>query len=825
MKTNPIAKASAIALLALGLPLGSINAQQLRLNDKDYLETRGVNVMVYSNPFSPAFYDEKRSGIDIIHHGVMTVGNGGVRLSDTPEQWDLVPVLKNRSVNKDTGEITVKLHYEEYNYDTEIRVVPQGKGFTIAVYQDSPVPASLEGKAGFNLEFLPTVYWNHSYMADGKPFYFPRSVSNDTELRPLSEKTKQINDLITADLRGRNEYVIAKPMAEANKLVLSPEDPMHMITVTSDTKLSLYDGRVLAQNGWFVLRSLLPSGKTGKVLEWTVTPNAVSDWMREPVVGFSQVGYMPQQKKEAIIELDVNDQMKSTLTVCKVNDDGSIARVKDAKVELWGKYTRYNYAKADFSDITEPGIYFLEYGKQRTNSFPISADVYEKVWYPSLDTWMPVQMDHMMVKEAYRVWHGAPHLDDVVQAPVNIPHFDMFQMGSESFSPYKDYEHIDGFDAGGFFDAGDFDIEGPAHASTILSLAQLWNEMKVTRDETMVDQKNKFVNIHFPDGTPDVLQLLEHGVLPIVTMVEKIGHPCRGINHPTLYQYNRLDEPSSITDNKLGTGDERWLFTYHDDGLDVRTLTGLAATALALKEYNPELSNRCLKAAEKIWNDSQSFRRSMLLEPAYHMYNATGDKAYLKNFEKDILDALASPARGRQNTGKHDLSMLTLAIQAAPLMSKKFVKSLRPYVLEYREQLDNMLKDNPYGVQAYGGGWGSNGQIVQQGINCWYANKLFPDIITQDDVLRSANFLFGCHPDHNKSFVLGVGMHTKNMAYGNNRSDFSFIPGCVVPGLMMLQPDYLENKDDWPFYWGQNEGTVAQNASYILFGNMISKMK
>lgn len=821
MKAELIRKSGLLALVGAGLFSTSLHAQQLRLNDKDYLETRGVNVMVYSNPFSPAFYDEKRSGIDIIHHGVMTVGNGGVRLSDTPEQWDLVPVLKGREINKATGEFTVKLYYQEYDYTTEIRVKPAGKGFTIAVHQDAPIPAKLEGKAGFNLELLPTVYWNRSYLADGKPHYFPRSVANDTELRPLADKTVQINDLITADLRGRKEFAIAKPMAEANKLVIAPEDPQHMITVTSDSKVSLFDGRVLAQNGWFVLRSLLPAKKTGKVLEWTVTPNSVSNWMREPVVGFSQVGYTPEQKKEAIIELDINDTQKQVLNVYRVNADGTTTLAKAASVEAWGQYTRYNYAKADFSDVKTPGIYFLEYGNQRTNTFPIDVDVYDKVYYPSLDTWMPVAMDHMTVKEAYRVWHGAPHLDDVVQAPLNIPHFDMFQMGNESFSPYKDYEFIEGFDAGGFFDAGDFDIEGPAHASTILSLATLWTELNVTRDETMIDQKNKFVNIHFPDGTPDVLQLLEHGVLPIVNMVEKIGHACRGINHPTLYQYNRLDEPSTITDNIRGTGDERWLFTYHDNGLDVRTLVGLAATAQALKDYNPQLSERCLKAAQKIWADSQGFKRAMLLQPALQLFLATGDKEYLKNFEKDILAELKA---GYVPGGKHDWSLLTVAIQAAPYMSKKFVEKLRPYVLQYRVQLDDMLKDNPYGVQAYGGGWGSNSQIVQQGTNCYYANQLFPEIITKEDVLRSANFLFGCHPDHNKSFVLGVGMHTKNMAYGNNRSDYSFIPGCVVPGLMMLQPDYLENKDDWPFYWGQNEGTVAQNVGYIVYANMIKKM-
>lgn len=37
--------------------------------------------------------------------------------------------------------------------------------------------------------------------------------------------------------------------------------------------------------------------------------------------------------------------------------------------------------------------------------------------------------------------------------------------------------------------------------------------------------------------------------------------------------------------------------------------------------------------------------------------------------------------------------------------------------------------------------------------------------------------------------------------YGNNRADYSFIAGGVVPGIIIVKPDFPENKDDWPFLW------------------------
>ena len=28
-----------------------------------------------------------------------------------------------------------------------------------------------------------------------------------------------------------------------------------------------------------------------------------------------------------------------------------------------------------------------------------------------------------------------------------------------------------------------------------------------------------------------------------------------------------------------------------------------------------------------------------------------------------------------------------------------------------------------------------------------------------------------------------------------------------------------KNYDDWPFLWGQNEGTIAGNTQYVIFGS------
>jgi len=67
--------------------------------------------------------------------------------------------------------------------------------------------------------------------------------------------------------------------------------------------------------------------------------------------------------------------------------------------------------------------------------------------------------------------------------------------------------------------------------------------------------------------------------------------------------------------------------------------------------------------------------------------------------------------------------------------------------------------------------------------------------------------------------VAGVGTRSKKVTYGINRADYSFIAGGVVPGVLLLKPDFLENKEDWPFLWGENECVINICADYIFLAH------
>ena len=790
-------------------------AQDLKLNDLGYFERQGVNVLVFSNSFNGGFNDEKNSGIEIIQHGVRAIQGGAVRLNNTPEQWDLVPKMTNRKVDKEKGTIEVALRYDDYDFDSRVVVTAKGKAVEIAVWLDKPVPEKLAGEAGFNLEFLPSRYWLKTFTMDGRLNRFPRYATSQTIARPNAEKPRQFKGFKTYDDRGTDSFVDPLPLETGHAIIMATDTPERMIRISSDdAELKLYDGRMLAQNGWFVLRSVLPKGKTGKVVTWTVEPHAIPGWIREPNIGFCQVGYTPSQPKVAVIELDKTDTPQTSASLFRIKDDGSIEEAFKGDIKPWGPYYKYNYVKFDFSSVSQPGVYYIQYGNTKTNNFLIDAHVYDKITDATTDVWVPIHMNHMYVTEGYRTWHGEPFKEGYLQAPES-DHFDLHRQGAATETKYKPLELIPGLNVGGFFDAGDFDIETSANISVVENLVRTWELFKPMRDETFVSQKQRYVELHRPDGVPDILQFIEHGTLNLVAQAEQIGHMAQTLSNSILDNYHHLGDAASITDGlhydpslkpyevsadgkRSGTPDDMWAFTTRDPYQDLDAVKMFKAASRALKGYNDELAQRALTQAARLKAEAEDLiAKNPNQKPRFPMAWMQGNWWTLQE-----------------------------ALDSIPMMDEAYKEKLRPLVEALNKALQDFDKQNPYGVPIGLGNWAGGNFVVSLGTTICYAHLYYPDIIKKDEIYRVSNWLFGCHPYHNYSFVAAVGAaRPKQIFYGNNRADFSFIPGNMAPGLLFRQPDHFENFDDWPFLWGQNEGTIAGNTQYIIFGSAFKNVQ
>ena len=811
-------------------------AQDLRLNDLEYFECQGVNVLVFSNSFNGGFNDEKNSGIEIIHHGVRTIQGGAVRLNKTPERWDLVPTMTDRKVDRNKGSIEVALRYTaaalggpsagfQEDFDSRVEVTAKGKAVEIAVWLDKPVPEKLVGEAGFNLEFLPSQYWLKTFMMDGRLNRFPRYATSQTVTRPNSEKPRQFKGFKTYDDRGTDRFVDPCPLETGHSITMALDAPERMIRISCDNaELELYDGRMLAQNGWFVLRSVLPKGKTGKVVSWTVEPHAIPGWIREPNIGFSQIGYTPEQPKVAVIELDKTDKPQATAALMRIKEDGTTEQAFKGKILTWGPYYKYNYVKFDFSTVKAPGIYYIQYGDTKTNNFLIDEHVYDKITDATTDVWVPIHMNHMYVTEGYRTWHGEPFKEGYLQAPPS-DHFDLHSQGQTTDTKYKPYELIPGLNIGGFFDAGDFDIETSSNINVVQNLIRTWDLFKPQRDETFVSQEQRYVELHRPDGKPDILQFIEHGILNLVAQAEQIGHMSSTLSNSVLDNYHHLGDAASITDGlhydpslkpyevsadgkSSGTPDDMWAFTTRNPSLDLQAAGVFTSAARVLRGYNNELADRAQLQADRLRQEAEQLMAS---NPRRRNRQAEADNNWLTGV-------------GNGNNRNVPRNLQTM-LDSIPMKDAAYREQLRPMVERYVEYIHSFDTQNPYGVPIGLGNWAGVNAVLNFGITVNYAHIYYPDIVKKDEVYRVANWLYGCHPYHNYSFVAVVGAtRPKQVFYGNNRADFSAIPGNVAPGLLFRKPDHFENFDDWPFLWGQNEGTIAGNTQYIIFGSSLKNI-
>ena len=408
----------------------------------------------------------------------------------------------------------------------------------------------------------------------------------------------------------------------------------------------------------------------------------------------------------------------------------------------------------------------------------------------------------------------------------NLQHFDLYAMGPETDSPFAPGAHIPGLAIGGWFDAGDFDLRTQTHYNCVQSLAHLWEGFRPERDETSVDQEGGRVELHQPDGMPDLLQQIEHGTLMLIAQHRVFGHAIPGIVEPDLGQYTHLGDAVTKTDGLIhdpsdpaSPADDRLAFTTATTALNYGSAAALAAASRALRGYRDALADECLATATRVW-DFEKGRTPNLFRVGNTTGGDVGDEEItcavellLTTGEARYADRLA----GLWPVIDERFAFNAVdVVRALPRMDGVFRDKVRARALKYRDEMAAQLQEHPFGVPITRGGWAGNGAVVGFGTNAYYLHRAFPDLFTRDDTLRSLEYLFGCHPDSNISFVSGVGARSKTVAYGSNRADFSFLAGGVVPGVLIHKPDYPENKEDWPFLWGENEYVINLAASYML---------
>src|ERR1700727_180618 len=234
----------------------------MQVTDKNYLDTQGFSVFLYDSTYHPVFVDQKNTAMEMILHGQRIATNGDVRLMPTPEQWDLVATLKGRQADKANNRLTANLAFPAFDLSYTLEVAAEPGGEKVSINLDKPLPQKLAGRAGFNLEFLPSIYMGKAYLVDGtRAGIFPRT-PNDLMTKGLALADEPKKAYYLEDWDQAKGYTQPLPFAEGKSITLGIDAALARVNVKSDTAdLMLFDGRNRAQNGWVVFASLVPFGQ------------------------------------------------------------------------------------------------------------------------------------------------------------------------------------------------------------------------------------------------------------------------------------------------------------------------------------------------------------------------------------------------------------------------------------------------------------------------------------------------------------------------------------------------------------------------------------
>ena len=331
---------------------------------------------------------------------------------------------------------------------------------------------------------------------------------------------------------------------------MAPEDPERFVTIRSlSGDLQLLDGRNLAQNGWFVVRTLLATKTTGKVAEWYVEPHTIPGWMRTPVIGFSQVGYHPSQTKRAVIELDPNDTPLETASLVEVRPTAG-GRAAEGEGRTVGQVPPLRLRRRRLHVGQGPGPLLHPVRRAEDRRLPDRGR----------------RLRARLAPDARRVVPGAdgPHarergLPRVARRSRTSTTRSRRRSTSSTSTATGPAPRPTRRTSPASASRGWPSAAGSTRATSTSRAARTprpsrasWRRGRRSGRRTTRRSSTRslrFVDIHRPDGKPDVLQQIEHGALQIAAQYRTIGRLVRGIVDGELHRYHHLGDASTQTDN------------------------------------------------------------------------------------------------------------------------------------------------------------------------------------------------------------------------------------------------------------------------------------
>jgi len=503
------------------------------------------------------------------------------------------------------------------------------------------------------------------------------------------------------------------------------------------------------------------------------------------------VGYPPNSAKYCMIK-GVNRQNFSVIN--SGTDQMAFEGLMVPKKGQIGEYLVGN-----FSELIEPGTYYIRIGEKKSSTFKISSKVYDDALNKCL--------------KYFSIQRCGPSTTGYA-SPCHIDDGRRLDTGPGwSMEPHLDV-------SGGWHDAGDYRKWVGTSLYVMIAL-------------------NKVADILGPDwNSALILEELKWGNRYILNMQNRNGY---------VMNYCGGNDGMYLTDNIVGTSDDRpihtepasFTFNHLSRIPQYDFIQAQALTAQMFKLNDPEYAQKCLDAAIRCYEWCyQNYLANTTLEmgaalmACLELHKATGDKQYLEEvivFANRIMDNQVVEAidaqygiKGFFKKSSRDPEPLKsgsegpLQIMALCMLyegmsehpdAQKWKESIRIYYEDYVLKLAHLhvfqlapwglyLSEDPGGNNKMGNYWirylsvteggvyagGINPKAAPAGIGMLHASRILKNDALNTIAQRQLDWILGLNP-LNMSTVESVG-HNQPIRFINTDLDIPpVIPGAVMNGI------------------------------------------
>ena len=491
----------------------------------------------------------------------------------------------------------------------------------------------------------------------------------------------------------------------------------------------------------------------------------------------NQLGYYPTDKKYALIEEAPNGS--NSAQVIDTNTNSTILQIPLGPA-LYDVFSKQKVNRVDFSSITTPGKYYIQFNNTKSYDFEISSNIYNNALYQTARSYHLQSCGKAINDHISGMMHPACHLQDG-----HIKRGDKFNATDKIIDS-----------KGGWHDAGDY---GKYIASTSTTTALLMAAFEMNPDILSLALNTP------PDDSniPDFLKEIKYALSWMLKQQRADGAV-----------YRKTSGEKWPSDTTLPQNDTQKRFVYGISSQDTgRFAATMAMAARIYKKYDPSFADKCLKASQLAWEylnthnyytDYQSTddsgsggypNPSYDTEPyaykdiddkiwsATELYLATKDPRYLTVVNNNIDKIPYEPFSWKNTT-----YMAVLEIASKDICDQALKSKMKQKLLKDANDIISKMANNPYSMPMDKFKWGSNANVLGECINLAYAYNLTKDPRYKEYATRSLNYIFGCNP-MNKSYVTGLGDNpAKNIHYR-----YTMATGTVLPGFMVGGPNNTAN--------------------------------